>query len=437
MVHWNSSPHPISDIRDWSELGRLELRPDFQRREVWSDAARIMLIDTILIGVPMPKVFLANTIKDGKTHRVVIDGQQRLSAILGFLRDEFALNPPYKGPLAGKLFSQLQKNDEELILGYTIDFNEANNPSPTEVREVYARVNKYTFPLTKQELRRADFPGHFLNVAEELAVDPYFDEARLFTPAQRRRYADVEYTSEILAAMIGGIQDKKTSLDDFYISHARWPKSDMTATVIAFRDVLTQLRTLFPKEWSIEATRFKQKADFYSLFLSVRDLLLENGSLEGKNLYELQQDLKMLDCFIEPESDIGLLREYAIKCVSQANSAASRHWRREFLTTVLRGTFLSKPPTPAGAEIFGSILTDASFGGGVCPPAEHECPICEENVSTDLSDAYMAWPRGINTYQMSNAIFIHEHECAEAAADYVVVKTSKQADVDERQQNLL
>ena len=36
MVSWNSSPHPISDIRDWSEANRLELQPDFQRREVWS-----------------------------------------------------------------------------------------------------------------------------------------------------------------------------------------------------------------------------------------------------------------------------------------------------------------------------------------------------------------------------------------------------------------
>ena len=53
MVHWNSSPHPISDIRDWSEAGRLELRPDFQRRGVWSSPARIMLMDTILRDVPI------------------------------------------------------------------------------------------------------------------------------------------------------------------------------------------------------------------------------------------------------------------------------------------------------------------------------------------------------------------------------------------------
>ena len=108
MAHWNSSPHPISDIRDWKEVGRLELRPDFQRREVWSSPARIMLMDTILRDIPMPKVFLANTIRDGKTYRVVIDGQQRITAILDFLGDAFSLDHPYTGADNGKRFSAFE-----------------------------------------------------------------------------------------------------------------------------------------------------------------------------------------------------------------------------------------------------------------------------------------------------------------------------------------
>lgn len=222
MVHWNSSPHPISDIRDWSEANRLELRPDFQRREVWSAVARIMLMDTILRRIPMPKIFLANTVRDGSTYRVVIDGQQRISAILDFLRDNFALNHPFMGKNKGKTFSELDPDTQDSFLSYQIDFNEAVKPTDEEVREVYARVNKYTVPLTKQELRRADFPGDFLKVSEELAGSDYFDKIGIFTPAMRRRYGDVEYVSELLAAMIDGIQNKKTSLDDFYIKYSNW-----------------------------------------------------------------------------------------------------------------------------------------------------------------------------------------------------------------------
>ena len=136
MVRWNSSPHPISDIRDWSEAGRLELRPDFQRREVWSAPARVMLMDTILRNVPMPKIFLANSIRDGRTYRVVIDGQQRISAILDFLRDGFPLHEPYIGDERGKIFSELHEDTQDHFLSYQIDFNEAQNPSDEEVREV-------------------------------------------------------------------------------------------------------------------------------------------------------------------------------------------------------------------------------------------------------------------------------------------------------------
>ena len=108
MGTWNSSPHPISDVNDWQRAGRLELQPDFQRREVWSPAAKIMLIDTVLRDVPMPKMFLWNELIAGSTHRRVIDGQQRLSAILGFLRDEFGLDAPYAGSTEARCFASFR-----------------------------------------------------------------------------------------------------------------------------------------------------------------------------------------------------------------------------------------------------------------------------------------------------------------------------------------
>lgn len=294
MVRWNSSPHPISDIRDWSEAGRLELRPDFQRREVWSSTAKIMLMDTIIRDVPMPKIFLANTIHDGKTYRVVIDGQQRITAILDFLRDELKLDAPYTGLDKGKTFSQLDQNVQDQILSYRIDFNEAINPTEEEVREVYARVNKYTVPLTKQELRRADYPGDFLQISEELAVDSFFDEVGIFSAANRRRYADVEYVSELLAAMIGGIQDKKSSLDDFYVEYSNWDAKHKDDTVSRVNKIFKEIDLIFGDSFPISKTRFKQKADFYTLFLAI-DSFVQNGlSVLGQDLEYLRSDLGRL-----------------------------------------------------------------------------------------------------------------------------------------------
>ena len=424
MVHWNSSPHPISDIRDWSDAGRLELRPDFQRREVWSAPARVMLMDTILRDVPMPKIFLANSIKDGRTYRVVIDGQQRISAILAFMRNEFSLETPFSGEEKGKYFADLTEETQEHFLSYQIDFNEAINPSEEETREVYARVNKYTVPLNKQELRRADFPGAFLKVSEDLAVDEYFDRAGLFSAANRRRYTDVEYVSELLAAMIDGVQDKKGTLDDFYIKFSKWKKSDKEQVIAKFRRTLGEISLICDSErFPLSETRYRQKADFYTLFLVVEGLLSDGWTIEGKELEPLRQDLAILDDNIRPESPIEICSEYAIKCVSQANSASSRRWRHRFLRPILAGTYIGGQPDSEGAAVFYRLMDESSKDNslGMCTESVFECAVCGEEIENIPNDGALAWDRAAAVNQISNADWIHL-SCIDLADRWLVLE---------------
>ena len=409
MVKWNSSPHPISDIRDWHESGRLELRPDFQRRGVWSVPARIMLMDTILCNIPMPKVFLANTIEDGNTYRVVIDGQQRISAILDFLRDKFSLEAPYPGNEIGKKFSELDQETQDRFLSYQIDFNEAQKPTDEEVREVYSRVNKYTVPLNKQELRRADFPGAFLTVSEELAADTYFDRVGIFSAADRRRYADVEYVSELLAAMLDDIQDKKRTLDDFYIRYSTWDEKHKREISDRFSKVLKEIQFIFDNSLDITETRFRQKADFYTLFLTIDEFISNGLTVIEKDVEPLQEDLRILQENIRPESDIRICSEYAIKCVSQGNSASSRRWRHRFLKAILAGTYVGGQLDDDGAHVIYSLEEDLSAGDsmGLCPEPVFYCPVCEGEISGDFSDCVLAWRQSDTARQLSNTGWAH------------------------------
>jgi hypothetical protein len=410
MKRWNSSPHPISDIRDWYENGRLELRPDFQRREVWSDAARIMLMDTILRNVPMPKIFLSNLIKDERTYRTVIDGQQRISAILAFLRNEYSLKKPYEGDYYNLFFKDLPGNVKTDFLGYTIDFNEVSGISEEELREVYSRVNKYTFALNKQELRRADFPGKFLRLSEELALHDYWETARIFTVANRRRLGDVEFTSELLAGLIDGAQDKKQTLDDFYQRYAEWDNDNLEKVKKRFLIILTEIEKLFSfKDEGIAQTRFRQKADFYSLFLAVDSLNQDGFNLDDKDLTHLIEDLQILDFNIAPHSDSDAFREYATRCLSDANSKSSRLWRQAFLKRILAGTYKGIPPhVQENEHSFASILYDLDMGCGICPPAGHTCPVCDHDIENEsLDERILVWSPDSTVFQLSNAEWIH------------------------------
>ena len=273
-----------------------------------------MLIDTILREVPMPKMFLWNEVRKGHTHRQVIDGQQRISAILAFLRDEFALDEPYQGAYEGLKFSELPEDVQDSILQYKIDYNEAVGFTEAEVREVYSRVNKYSLPLNKQELRRADYPGRFLDLATELSLNEYIDEARVFTVAQRRRMGDVEFVSEILAGMLEGPQDKKGDLDYFYSRYAEWDQAAEKEVRAEFDAVLADFQKIFVTgKLVLSKTRFKQKSDFYSLFLTIHEFQKGGYKLDAQDLDPLRGDLRILDENIAPESEIDILSEYAIK----------------------------------------------------------------------------------------------------------------------------
>lgn len=409
QIDWQPSTNSILDLKDWTDNNRLEITPDFQRKFVWGSAAKIMLMDTILKNIPMPKIFVSNLVKNDNPYRSVIDGQQRITAILSFIRDEFSLNKPYDGKFSNKKFSELPEPIKTNFLRYKLDFNEINDASDEQLREIYSRVNKYSSVLNKQELRRADFPGDFLELAEKLAVNPFFDSAKIFTITNRRRLGDVEYVSELLAGLIGGVQDKKNTLDGFYKDYADWNTTEKDKIEKGFVEILKDINLIFNgKEYSgksgpitmeyceelkfdgvIYKTRFKQKADFYALFFAINKLKKENFSIQNKDLNNLRLDLSFMDKYIDPNSEIGLFREYATKCLSDANSKNSRQWRIEFLYLILSGSYKKNTENEIN-KLFSKIamdyvsltsdLTDASGIYGC--PTKFYCGKC--NAEDDL-----------------------------------------------------
>lgn len=404
MRTWNSSPHPISDVRDWQRSNRLEIRPDFQRQEVWSEAAKVMLMDTILKAIPMPKVFVSSEIKDDQVYRTVIDGQQRIGSILAFLDNRFSLVYPYQGDYAGLKFSELPESVRKMFLQYRIDFNEAVGFSDDELRETYSRLNKYSVALTKQELRRADYPGAFLALSEKLALHDFLDTGKIFSVANRRRLADVEFVSELLAGIIGGLQDKKDNLDTFYLQYSTVENDTLRNAEARFTACLDDLAILFPPNRSLSSTRFKQKSDFYSLVLAIDDLRCNNGSLIGVNLDPVQLDLRMLDFLIEPESAALDCRDYAIKCVSQANTLGSRRWRMEFLKAILTGTYLRRPPQGEAAILFYRLATGNHDPFG--EPTVNMCGECGQ--ATDRNEKQVVgWRKDSEVFQINNCCHLH------------------------------
>lgn len=416
MKKTDFSRHTVADLRHWQKSGHLEIQPDYQRRSVWTPAARVMLIDSILEGIPLPKIFISSSIKSGNTHKRVIDGQQRTTAILDFLDDKFPLSSPYKGRYSGKTFKELPETIQNKILSYRIDFNEFEDYTDDEIREIYNRVNKYTVALNKQELRRADYPGDFLELSEQLSNHEFLEDSKIFTLANRRRMHDVEYCSELLAVLIDGIQDKKGTLDEFYISYAKWPKKEIKTTTDQFHKVIGDLQEIFaPNIFPIHTTRFKQKSDFYSLFSATYEVLTNSHSIHSALLPDLREDLLLLDRTISPDAP-SFFGEYAIRCVSDANSRSSREWRKDFIKNFLVGAYDPDDCGAARLELFATL--ERSFDSGMCPPRTDACPICDDELEEYDKDAVLSFPKG--RVFLTTSRLMHRHCFEKSGADWVI-----------------
>lgn len=157
--------YELQNIQD-DELGsdgRLQysdsliLKPDYQREYRSTVEEESSIIESILVGIPIPPVFLCSTRLKGVQVLNVVDGQHRLFALYRFRKGEFKLSGlPLLTDYEGKRFSELPIEEQELIIGHKLPaFVFREFPGKRFELEVFNRYNKGTKNLTPQEIRNA------------------------------------------------------------------------------------------------------------------------------------------------------------------------------------------------------------------------------------------------------------------------------------------
>jgi hypothetical protein len=196
---------------------------EYQRSDkVWPPAARSFLVETILLGYPIPKLSLyqVTDIKSRKTMKEIVDGQQRSLTILDFYNDKFHL-PKRSGvdEGAGKAYSELSEELQQAFLNYSLSADLFVSAAPGEIREVFRRINSYTVPLNPEEQRHATYQGLFKWFIYRLTrtYDQTFVNVGVFGEKQLVRMADAKLFSETIHALLNGINTtNKKMLDDLY-----------------------------------------------------------------------------------------------------------------------------------------------------------------------------------------------------------------------------
>lgn len=264
------SGYSALDFSGWKQSGQLEISPRFQRREVWSPAAKSYLIDTVILGFPVPPIYMRVVKGQGKKPpiREVIDGQQRITTITEFVENEFALAKNIQSPYKGMKFDELPQKIKDRVTSYSFICEVFQGISDEEVLSIFSRLNTYSVRLNNQELRNGKYFGPFKQSAYALAYShlTFWRNNKIFTETNIARMIEVEFTSELIIALIDGPQDKKKSIDSFY---RKFDEEFLQRKEIEkkFRQVIDEINDVFPD--GLQGSQFRRTPLFYSLFIVI------------------------------------------------------------------------------------------------------------------------------------------------------------------------
>lgn len=311
-MEFHSEPHPIHWFRDQFIAKNLVLKPPYQRKPVWAARQKNALIESLLMAVPVPEIFIHETVQEDQndttqfsTVNAIVDGQQRTRAVLQFLGYEtepgeqefleFGLDKlDTSSPWHGLTYKTLPQSDQKKLVSYKFQCRILKTDNEGEVRQMFARLNKFQMALKPQELRHAIYVGPFVRAVDALSDEPFWTENQLFTPQSLRRMQDVEYISELLIGVLHGPQPGNArAIDDFYVQYEDFDDEfpDEREAVEAFRTALKYIVVLFPK-LSESQTRWKNRADLYSLFVVIASFLRRRGILPTNSVGGLRKDLE-------------------------------------------------------------------------------------------------------------------------------------------------
>lgn len=167
------------------EREELVINPDFQRNYVWSPKQKNELVESILMGIPIPAIYLFES-KDGK--KQVVDGQQRISSIISFLNNEFSL----KGlrilrQFEGNRFRDLDGKMQGIFEDFQLYFYIIQPPTPERVKyDIFDRVNRGGTRLNSQEMRNALYRGRATDLVKRVTESSVFSSATDYSLSSKR-----------------------------------------------------------------------------------------------------------------------------------------------------------------------------------------------------------------------------------------------------------
>lgn len=222
------------------QKGNIDLQPEFQRRVAWDDERKSRLVESIIVGLPVPNIVLAEN-KDSRGKFIVIDGKQRLVSLSDYLKNDYRLKGlDMRDDLNGKFFHELPIDDLELLENSTIRASVIRNWKDENFLYVtFFRLNSGSLPLSPQELRKALIGGNLLRAIDQYMLDSAAFK-NIFGNILDRRMRDSELVLRFVA-YDRALSTYKGDFKDFLDENTRYFEKDWGKKSVEISDIFHRL----------------------------------------------------------------------------------------------------------------------------------------------------------------------------------------------------
>lgn len=363
--------YPITTL--YGLRAKIDPTPDYQRPPAWTRKQKQLLIDTILRGYDVPKMYWQRLINDPQHDFAVVDGQQRLRTVWEYCAGEFPLakdaEPIGQTIIAGKRCDDLDFDLRSKFDIYSFDVviveDAIQNEADDEVRDMFLRLQNGT-TLKAQEKRNA-MPGQMRDFAKEIAGHAFFENCKF---SNSRFTYDQVASQMICIEMVGGPTSVRDGdLNRIYRENTTFDTSGKTAKKV--RRVLDYLLRAFP-----EKTPELERYNAISLYCLVSKLIEGYAHIGteadlAKWFIAFETDRRENDRLIEEDRDPALV-EYKRLTSYSTDAEESIRSRLEYLEKLFFSAYPDielKDPTRAFS--FEQRLAIFRRGSGHCQIKTH------------------------------------------------------------------
>ena len=214
----------IIELYNKIDSGSLVINPAFQRKLVWKKQHKYHFIETILKNYPFPEVYIASSEMDVssiKSSEVVVDGQQRLSTIVDYIRGQ----GDFSNQNRIRSFSSLSTEEKKYFLNYFVSVRDLKDTSPEVIKDIFKRINNTEYSLNAIEKINAQYgDSEFIIYCKQLVDNEYnptpeetealipasdrelifnfFNEHEVFSETDVRRMNNLQFAMTLVATLL-------------------------------------------------------------------------------------------------------------------------------------------------------------------------------------------------------------------------------------------